>query len=230
MKKVHVFTTLILLITTLSSCKFGEGDGRAEDIPYYSFSTEERGLTISHEYFSGDIITYKNQLGEELHFRVISVDNGMEEYVSSSGSFWGSYTSVYRENHAIQRIQIEIVENTNEEEYSRLNYVFSKRNNEFNGGLNFPMWNKPAKRTISETVTNIDLLEQGKLHGRISMEINGHLFLKVFKMSSLSSDAFNDPVFGMLSQNIHEIYYDDSFGIVQFEDIDGNIWKLIYPN
>lgn len=230
MKKVYAFTALILLMITFLSCEFGEGDGRDDGLPYYSFSAEERKLIISHDYEPNDVITYRNDLGEEIHFKVISAENGIEEYTSSWGSFWGSSTSVYRENHDIARIQMEILENSNEGEYSKLNYVFSKRTNEFRGGLNFPMWNAPDKRTISEAVTNIDLVEESNLHGRIAVEINGHLFERVYIISSETNESITDSSFGILPQNINEFYYDDQFGIVQFKDIEGVVWKVQYPN
>jgi len=61
------------------------------------------------------------------------------------------------------------------------------------------------------------------------MNINGHLFQNIVIIDSNSNDSNNISTFGPLLQNVNKIYYDYDFGIVQFIDIDGKEWKVIYP-
>jgi hypothetical protein len=34
---------------------------------------------------------------------------------------------------------------------------------------------------------------------------------------------------GILPKNVNKLFYDYDFGIIEFEDIGGKIWKVKYP-
>ena len=61
------------------------------------------------------------------------------------------------------------------------------------------------------------------------MNINGHLFGKVVAIESTSSVVKNSCSFGKLQNHINKVYYDYDFGIIAFEDFNGENWKVKYP-
>jgi hypothetical protein len=122
---------------------------------------------------------------------------------------------------------MEILENPSEREYSKVNYIFSKNNDRFTNGLNFPMWNISNFNFIYEVQNNVNMyLRDFNTLQKSSIEINGHQFNKVVTISSESDESF---LFGPLIQNVNEIKYDYDFGIIQFKDVLGNEWNLVYP-
>ncbi len=62
-----------------------------------------------------------------------------------------------------------------------------------------------------------------------SLTINGHLFNKVVTINSNSDQNNTNNLFGPLTQNINQLKYDYDFGIIQFKDIDGRLWSVVYP-
>ena len=65
---------------------------------------------------------------------------------------------------------------------------------------------------------------------RIQMNINGHVFDRIVIIESMSDDVYSNTSYGTILQNVNKVYYDFGFGIVRFDDIDGNVWELVYPS
>jgi hypothetical protein len=109
-----------------------------------------------------------------------------------------------------------------------VSYIFSKSDDKFKNGIYFPLWNKQTFAYFDEMDRSFNInLRDFNIPAKQEMTINNHLFKKVVFISSgidiaLSYDA-------NLPSNVNSLYYDYDFGIIQFEDIDGKIWKVIYP-
>lgn len=115
-------------------------------------------------------------------------------------------------------------------DYSKVNYIFSKNLNEYNNGINFPLWNVTLYSSIDEIQNPVNIfMRDYNYFQRSEMTVNGHLFTKVVTINSGSEESKNDYTFGLMTQNVNQLFYDYDFGIIQFNDIDGNEWKLIYP-
>ena len=64
---------------------------------------------------------------------------------------------------------------------------------------------------------------------KTELNINGHLFQKVVEIDSGSNIPRPNAWGAILPNNVNKIYYDFTFGIIQINDLDGKIWKVIYP-
>ncbi len=219
------FLTLGILVIFLVGC---ETDDRENRYPYYQFDSQDELLFIKYNYVPGQIITYENQFGEKLHFQVV-LNERKKEGAYSRGTFsgGGGYLQSYYDNSIVQ---LEILENPGYDDYSKVNYYFSKNGGDFNVGINFPMWNVTSFGSIDELQNKVNIFNESfKDLERIQMKVNGHSFTEVISIYSGSDESENASVFGPLIQNVNKIFYDYEFGIVQFNDTAENEWKVIYP-
>ncbi|MGJ8592423.1 MAG: hypothetical protein ACSHXF_07740 [Aquaticitalea sp.] len=220
---------LFLAIAFLIGCNKDE-DGPRE--PYYQFSNDEKLVLIKYDYKPDQIITYENQENERIEFKVISNERLISESFSV-GTFSGG-GGIFENSYDNKIIRIEIIGNSvntgTSGDYSKVNYIFSKNKNTFNNGINFPLWNVTLYSFIDEiqNPVNIFMNDFNNIQ-KSEMTVNGHLFTKVVTVNSGSDESKNGYEFGLMTQNINRIFYDYDFGIIQFNDVEGNEWKLIYP-
>ena len=229
MKYLFKFIFLNIGFLMLFSCESNNDEDR---YPYYRFTTEDEQLIINYDYVPDQIIIYRNQLGEELNFKVISNERKKRGYYSRGTLSGGG--GLLQNYYDSKIIRIDILENVGNSggsgDYTAVNYVFSKNDNEFENGLNFPMWNVQLFSFINEIQDNVNIyLRDYNNAQKTTLNVNGHLFEKVVEINSGSDDSYNSFLFGSLVQNVNQIYYDYEFGVIQFKDIEGNEWKVIYP-
>jgi hypothetical protein len=216
---------LCLFTIFLVNCK--NDDGNIE-FPYFVFNQSDNSLIITYDYSINEIITYENQNGEQLNFKVVQNEITKQSDYSEGGfSGGGGNLESYYDSKIIK---LEIIENQDYESNGLVNYIFSKSNDSFKSGMNFPLWNILNPTFIDElrNNANIPLMAFNDLP-KIQGNINGHIFEKIVIIDSQSMSINQDSSYGTLTKNINIIYYDYDFGIVQFNDIQGNEWKLIYP-
>jgi hypothetical protein len=226
MKKHIIICLLFLGIFELVSCSKEPEDNH----PYYKFNDSDLNLIINYNYIENQIITYENQFGEKLHFKVMSNIFKKESKYSGSG-FVGSYSSLdYYYDSKI--VRLEIVENESNYRYNQVIYNFSKSQNIFKNTLNNPIWNTESSSTFYDDVDrpfNIELNIYNS-NNKIQLNINGHTFNKIVEINSNNNTTTFPPIYGaLLTKNVNKVLYDYDFGIVEFEDIDGKVWKVIYP-
>jgi hypothetical protein len=230
LKKKIKLLILSFGIIILVGCANDDNDDRH---PYYKFNTEDETLLIKYNYVPNQIITYENQFGEQLHFKVILNEREKSEYATRGTlSGGGGYLSNYYDSKIIR---IDILENNigydTNGDYSKVNYIFSKNFDRFTNGINFPMWNITFFSFIDELQNSVNLYTiDYNSSKKNQMNVNGHLFQNIVLIESNSNETKNDfSTFGPLIQNVNKIYYDYDFGIVQFSDTEGKEWKVIYP-
>ena len=196
--------------------------------PYYTFNNQDRSFMINYQYVAGQTIRYVNQNGDTLHFRVL--ENQTSKNASYSDGSLSGGEGLLENYYDSKIIQLEILENPSTEQYALVNYIFSKNKDILTNGLNFPMWNVPLYSYIDEHQNSVNIfLKEYNALPTSSLSINGHLFNKVITIDSNSDQSTNNSTFGPLTQNVNEIVYDYDFGIIQFKDIDGRVWSVVYP-
>ncbi len=222
-KTMLAFLTIFLL----ASCSkddnpVAEDDGKL----YYKFSNSDYNLMINYNYTPNQIITYQNQFGDQLHFKVISNETKKSSVYNVSYIGLGSYLKYYYDNKSI-RLKI-IENNAANDEYFKVIYHFSISEGVFKNAINLPIWNIYNATAIDETPINVSLYYTNNSI-KTPLNINGHLFNRVVVIDSNSNTIEPNSSGGILDRNINKIYYDYDFGIIQFEDINGKQWKVIYP-
>lgn len=125
---------------------------------------------------------------------------------------------------------MKILQNEDYEDNGLINYVFSKNSDNFNNGINLPMWNISNFTSIDEiqNPTNI-IMTDFNTQIKTQMTINNHLFENVIIIESESDEVYLNSSYGTIKKNVNKVFYDYDFGIIQFNDIEGKEWKLIYP-
>ena len=226
MKKLVILINVILLVFFTNSCSKENND---DVVTYYKFVESDKNNIINYNYIPNQIITYENQFGEKLHFKVIS--NTTKKFGDySSGTFSGG-GGILESYYDSKIIRLEIVENQANFIGEQVIYIFSKSENNFKNGIKLPIWNIEENTFFDEIDRpyNVNLKNLNN-SSKIEMNINGHLFQKVVEINSGSNIEL--PIYfygGILPNNINKLYYDFEFGIIQFNDVDGNNWKIIYP-
>ena len=203
-------------------------DNKLDSEPYYQFNTEDEQLLIKYNFVPNQIIVYENQFNEQLNFKVISnVRTKLKNY--SKGTFSGG-SGILQNYYDSDIIRMEILQNEDYEDYGLINYVFSKNSDNFNNGINLPMWNISNFTSIDEiqNPTNI-IMTDFNTQIKTQMTINNHLFENVIIIESESDEVYLNSSYGTIKKNVNKVFYDYDFGIIQFNDIEGKEWKLIYP-
>jgi len=221
--KAIIFSILIIFLV---ACDI---DRNEDSYPYHKFDAQDELLLLKYNYVPDQIITYENQFGEKLFFKVIE-NKRRKDGAYSRGTFsgGGGHLMSYYDNITVK---LEILEHTTYDEYSIVQYYFSKNGGSFNAGINFPLWNVTNFGSIDELQNEVNIFNEGyKDLERTQVTISDHLFTEVIAISSSSDESENSSTFGLLNQNVNQIFYDYDFGIVQFNDIEGNEWKIIYPD
>ncbi|HCQ14483.1 hypothetical protein [Flavobacterium sp.] len=229
MKKLVILINIIFFAFCLNSCSIeNNNDDNDDGVTYHKFVTSDKNNILSYNYVPNQIITYENQFGEKLHFKVIS--NTTKKYGDySSGTFSGG-GGILESYYDSKIIRLEIVENEANFIEEQVSYIFSKSENNFKNGIKFPIWNFEQFTFFDEMDRPINInLRDFNNSTKIEMDINGHLFKKVVVINS-GSDITKPNAWGaLLPNNVNKLYYDFEFGIIQFNDIEGKNWKVIYP-
>lgn len=218
----NVFVT-ILTVLALVSCQTDEST--EQEYPYYQFGETEQKFIINHEYKEGDILVYKNEDNESLHFEVVEVtERKARQFSEGTFSGGGGHMQAYFDSKIIR---LEIIENgTNYSCCDQINYVFSKREDVFRVGLKFPLWNQSSASFIDEIQNPIDITIDYKYgYTYQNLTLNGVNYDSVLKFESETPNRlYNDST--NIDILVNEIFYDLGFGIVQFKDTDGKLWSL----
>jgi hypothetical protein len=197
-------------------------------VKHFKFNTEDKKLLIKYNYAEGQIITYQNQFGEQLHFKVLLNEiKKFGDYTSGTFSGGGGILESYYDGKIIR---MEIIENEAGFLQEQIIYNFSKSEDRFKSGVQFPIWNLNENAFFDEQDRPFNIgLNNYFYNTKIQITLNGHTFQKVVTINSNDNNVLSPSFGALLTNNINKLYYDFDFGIVQFNDIDGKEWKVIYP-
>ncbi len=219
-----IFAVVLLLLS--NSCK--KDDHYRDNLPYYQFTDDDKTKCLITNYIEGKNIVYKNQKNDEIKFKIITSQRGQAVY--STGTFWGSYVAkeFYYDR---QQIELQTGESLPLYEILLQRYPFDSNYNiypnveevpTFRGYITFPAWNVyPDTVSLDKSIRiNFDLPITTKT-------INGKTYSKVLLIQSGSTQTLEaGAVPGGLPQNVNKIYYDENYGIIEFDDVNGNLWQL----
>lgn len=226
MKKYIILIAVIICGLNFNSCSKEDNINRT---PYYRFDSNDQKNMVSYNYTPNQVIVYENQLGNKMHFRVTA--NTTKKYGDySSGTFSGGGGGILESYYDAKIIRLEVVENEANFIAEQVSYIFSKNENNFKSALKFPIWNVSNSYIMDEGDRPFDIdLRPFNDDQKIEITINGNIFKEVIMVESGSDVAAPNAFGALLPNNINQLYYDFNFGIIQFSDIDGDIWKVVNP-
>ena len=188
----------------------------SEDVPrYYPFLEQDYPLLLNKYNEPNKKLIFQNQDGEQNSFTLKSFVDEKEYYGGTGGGF-GPPTSGGDGFYYDTREIIFAFDQYNSGE-SELTFQFNRLSDSLKGGIRFPLWN------IDQFYTGSIGIE---LHANsTSMSFNDQVFSDVILLRSNSQEAPYQ--IGSYSRNVNILYYDLSKGLIGFDDIDGNEWRLL---
>jgi len=179
--------------------------------PYYQFDADDQPYLYDIPINNNGSIKFKNQEGAILTF-TMSADK-TEKLDNSIGSFWGS-SSTTLSFYDKQTVAF------NSEEYFLhfpiLSLVVSKGSpEELRGEFYFYLWN--------DTENHIEYFNLNEVETS-SMTIDTAVYNKVI---TISSNSIEDNSSGSIPKNVHVVYIDLKNGLIGFDDLENNKWRLI---
>jgi len=207
-----IFITLILV-----SCSTDNDVRIEENLPYYEFSNTDLEKLLSVYQKKEEIVTFQNQYNNKLRFKVTYSKKEKVEY--RTGTLWSSYTWV-EFYHDRQLIELELLENSDDNE--KIRFITVKWANAIQGGINFPLYNDYSSIGALGRDINIDIDYSASLN---QMFVNEIFYEKVIEFNSESEEA--PFYFGSLKRNVNKIFYDLNNGVIGFNDLDNNKWRIV---
>jgi hypothetical protein len=189
-----------------------------KEIAYYQFTPEDMQRLLP--YTKGQVLKFTNQNNKERTFTIHSVNTIKKQRMVGSGFFSSDY--FYYDVKEITLIDsktkwFDIYFNRYplDEELAK-NDRYTKYPSKFYGCTSFiPFWNG-----FENGMPRISInYEQTK----IEMAVNGKIYKNVFILDSGSDSVIWDE----FSRDVNVIYYDEIEGIIGFDDLNGNQWRLI---
>ncbi len=210
---------LLVVIISMASCeKQKVPPGKA----YYNFENADR-IRIPN-YTEGQVLSYKNENGQQITFTVTNFDFSEKKIYGVGMGFFGPYAaeyffydeleigfrddSGYTFSTSYRKWPLD-VELAKEE-------LFTKHESDlFIQIENFPYWNERDKNYPSLYIlVNLS-------HQKVTLTINGKSYNNVLKI--VSKDIF--PL--SEKRNVNILYYYDGLGIIGFDDLNNNHWRLL---
>ena len=212
MKKILAFFVLVPL---LFGCTEDTSSGNSQfDVPYYKFTSSDTDFLFKNAYRKNSIVTFKNQLDAVISLKVASNDTQKREF--APGTFSGGGLLInYFDN---KTIVLKSLTHTESNHYLIIQ-IYKLDANRIYGGFSFYMWNGLASGYLN---THIDY--NMRTASKSTMQVNNVTYQNVITLNSESTYAYTYENYTM---NVNKLYYDVTNGVVGFDDLAGNQWRLV---
>ena len=220
MKKVIFLTSIIIL---MSSCNnFGDifGDDNTS-IAYYDFKDSDFDKLL--EYKNNDSLIFINQLNQKRKFLISNSGKEKRRYSVGMGFFSGGAASYfYYDEKEIELESLDSIHLCFDIRFSRWPIDTDEAKEDYykefpsrlNGYLKyFPYWNG-EDAYIDIVNNNIN---------KTSINIFGKNYTDVLIFESGVDQIIKGDNY---DRNINTIYYDQFYGIIGFDDLNGNEWRI----
>jgi len=217
----------LLLVLILQSC-ISVDDTSYNNLPYYQFTNDERNKLIVESKI-GDEKTYKNQDNEFIKFLIYK--SQIEKSLFSTGNFSSSKSSNhyyfdaqeilmwYKIDNVYSSCKIRIIKYPEGSNYQTQYPIIGTP--KIYGYIDFPIWNGFNQNDIYDNTICINFD-----YPITSMKINEKTYDKVRVFESGKTTVLATSPANLLEKNVNKIYYDDNYGIIGFDDINGKSWRL----
>jgi hypothetical protein len=218
MKKVFLFTTIIILASFFLSCS-------EEEEAYYRFSSQDNKRLLP--YTEGQVLKFYNQNNEERTFTIRAVSIWKKEQYAVGMGFFTSSAAYYfyYDKKEIYFVDSKIVV------LPVPSHIYFKRwplNTELAKQNTYTEYPSKFSGVISHFSWNGDYLSIDYEQKKIEMFVNERTYKNVFVLNS-----GNDTIIKFIRANgdilyrdVNVFYYDEMEGIIGFDDLNGNKWRL----
>lgn len=214
MKKLTT-NSLLIILTAIAFLGCAKDDSIDNEIPYYTFQPQDYPFLLDSYKETSKHLVFKNQQGEELSFHFGSFTEKKEDYTVSGG--FGPPTSggvgYYYDTRTFVYNSDQIAGN-----FSELQIQFNRYKDSLHGGITFPLWNVGTSFPNAASIP---------FTGAFDMTIDGFTYKEVKKINSGSMEI-EEPN-GGFDRNVNILYYDSTYGLIGFDALNGEEWRLQTP-
>lgn len=206
---------MFIILTVFAFIGCDKDDSVDNQIPYYSFQPEDYPFLLDSYKETSKHLVFKNQEGEEFSFHFGSFTEKKEAYTVGGG--FGPPTSggvaYYYDTRTFVYNSVQISGN-----FSDLEIQFNRFNDSLHGGISFPLWNVARSFPTAASIP---------FTGFFEMTINGTTYKEVKKIESGSLEIEDSD--GEFDRNVNILYYDSTYGLIGFDDLEDGEWRLMNP-
>lgn len=215
----------MIVIMLFSNCR----KDALNTVVYYNFQSSDRERLLP--YTENQVLVFKSQTGQERNFQVCCVSKNYKEWHTVGMGFFTTYAASYyyydtKEIEFVSKpatvggFRIQFTRWPEDTELAESN-IYKKFPSKLTAYFSsFPYWNaKDASGNASHSII-IDYTLP-----KIKMLVNGVNYEQVMVFRSnndlpLNLSYLNYP------KDVNVIYYDERQGLIGFDDINGNQWRL----
>lgn len=206
-----IFVLLVSSFFVLSCSSDGAKDFNNEDFyPYYKFNQSELNYRLLNLSINKELI-FSNQNNEIVKFKVIQ--NERKKLENSSGSFSGG--SFIQNYYDAQLIKLKSITDNFEEASIKLK-IYKFNNQNINVSFYFYKWNAYSSSEYMQGFnlnnSTVEFLSIGLVNYNQVIEINSNF------TTSIPNNNYN--------RNVNVLFYDKLHGVIGFNDLDGNLWRM----
>lgn len=208
MKKMLLFLSVLVVF----GCASDDSESNLLGLDYYKFSSSDNDRLLNSSLNKGKTVTFRNQSGQTISYKVTtSVKRRTEQ---GSGTFSGNGLTDYYFDEQI--VSLDAVGFENNENSGIYLWVYKSSAFGLTAQFNFDRWNDGGYYGKEEfVISNISNLQ--------TISTNGKTFGKVIVVNSNLDSSVQRNGFPI---NAFKVYYDLNYGIVGFDDVEGNEWRL----
>jgi hypothetical protein len=218
MKKLIILTTIIIFTSFMMSCN------KEKEIAYYRFTSVDTQRILP--YTEGQVLKFMNQSNDERNFTIHSISTSLKKrytvgmgFFSSEAASYFYYDSKYIalvDSKMEQPFNINFLRWPLETELAKENIYTEYPSNFFATIQYMRFWNG-GDAEIDYEQRKIEMIVAGKTYKNVFVLISGNNSIIEYPWSDGTTQI----------RDVNVIYYDAMEGIIGFDDLNGNEWRLI---
>lgn len=204
-------TINLLILVIIVSCSEEPIDRE----PYYQFDADDNSFIFEIPVDDKNVIQFKNQEGAILKYTLIS--NKTEKLDHTIGNFWGSSSSTL---FYFDQQKLEFDSRDYSLHYPALSLeVFKKSDGGLEGGFYFHRWNDDD--CYCGIIFEYYSINEVEISSVIFDDVVYEKVITINSENDLSESEDGTP------KNVNKVYIDLKKGLIGFDDLENNRWRLL---
>jgi len=213
---------LLLLTATLTIILMNGCSKKNEDTAHYQFTTEDNQKML--DFIDNDTIVYQNQLNQEIKY-VAEKGDGIQKRQYTTDQWLKPYEFNYYFYYDYKHLYVQQVKTVEGLSCFGMIYYFSRMPIDIRDATvnSYELLESELVASFSiDRYNKEELLRVDFKAARSEMLIGDTLYKHVTTYKSGNNDAIE----GLCTKDFNVIYYDDHKGIIGFDDVYGNQWRI----
>jgi hypothetical protein len=216
MKKAFLFSTILLLIIT--SCY------KEKKIAYYRFTSVDNQRILS--YTEGQVLKFMNQSNDERDFTIRSISVSLKQRYNVGMGFFSPEAASYFyydskhigfiDSKMEQCFSINFVRWPLDDELAKKD-IYTEYPSRLSAAIQYMSFWNGGDANIDYEQRKIEMIVAGKTYKNVFVLMSGNNSIIEYLLPDGTTQI----------RDVNVIYYDEVEGIIGFDDLNGNEWRLI---